>query len=425
MKKIFWKVHAFLLTNTSSKQTVIKNTFWLFLAELVSKGSVAVITILIWRLFGAEIFGAYSYWWVILAFLIIFADLWLTTLLIRDYQHLESHQRFHYLSQWLKTKWLLSMGVIILFTIVLFILGESILIKQIWLMLLVYGLVSSFLEYLRGTFRSLQRSQVEFQIKLIQGVGNLFIIPLIFYVDSVVPIIAMQAIVWILTIIYAILIIYRKQEFSTQDEEYWIQKTSLVKSSWMFAMSGLFVSVYHYIDTIILKYYVWYQEIWIYNAAYKLWVMLIIPAIIMWSAAMPKLRALFLSNKEEFSRIIWFLSKLTILAAVIIFPILIHFSNNILHITYWELFTQWTDVLKIVFLSFWILYLYNIYSWAIYSTWYQRYHLYITLIWWILNWILNVMFIPKYWILWAASTTLITEIILWISMYRIYLTKIK
>lgn len=51
MRAVIQYIRSFLTENKTSKQTVIKNTFWLFVAEAVSKGSIAVVIILIGRFF--------------------------------------------------------------------------------------------------------------------------------------------------------------------------------------------------------------------------------------------------------------------------------------------------------------------------------------------------------------------------------------
>jgi O-antigen/teichoic acid export membrane protein len=168
MRAAIQYIRSFLTENKTSKQTVIKNTFWLFVAEAVSKGSIAVVIILIGRFFGKEIFGQWSYLSVILTFLLVFADLGITQLTIRDRQHLDDTTRPAWLRSGLITKALLSIGVIIVYLGILWRQADSAFLRVIGLILLFQGIANSFLEYLRATFRSLQRSEVETRIKLRQ-----------------------------------------------------------------------------------------------------------------------------------------------------------------------------------------------------------------------------------------------------------------
>lgn len=420
------KIKSYLLQNTSSKQIVLKNTFWLILAEFVSKWSIAIITILIGRMFGKEIFGMYSYRWVILAFLLIFADLGLTTLLIRDYQHLDNAHKKHYLSQGLKTKGILSTVVSIAFLLILFFVTDDIMIRSIWLLLLCNGLANSFLEYLRGTFRSLQRSEVEFKIKLTQWIGNLVLIPLIFVVWSIVPIIAVQAFVVVITIGYAWKIIHTKQEvFDKEVDGYRINKIELVKNGWAFAMSGLFISMYYYIDSVIIQWYRGYEAVWVYNAAYRILVIAIIPLGIFINSAFPTLRSLYTERKEKFfadiKKYFIFIALLTVIAI----PIWIFLSQWLLTFLYGSSYADWIIILQVLLLSLAILYLNAIFAISLQATWNERRYTYSTFIALWCNVVLNIIFIPRYWGIAAAWATVATELLVsclmsWYFYFRIY-----
>jgi O-antigen/teichoic acid export membrane protein len=414
------KAIAFLFTNTSSKQTVLKNTFWLMLAEWVSKWSIALITILIGRQFGTEVFGIYSYWWVILTFLIIFADLGLTTLLIRDYQHLEPEQRYHYLSQWLQTKALLSAIVILVFLIILFATTDELFVRQIGLVLLAYQLGNSFLEYLRGTFRSLQTSEVEFRIKLIQGIGNILIIPLIFLFHKILIVLLWQVFIALFVSIYTFIVIHNKIPHY-KSPIFIMRKKMLIKDGRVFALSWLFVSMFYYVDTIIIKYYLWYSEIWLYSIGYKLMIIWLLPLVTLWQASLPILRKSFLFSKKELRISINSLNKLTIIPYLVILPIIIFFSKDLIKLILWDQYLLANLSFKYLLISLLVVAIYTNYSWALNAMWKERWHLFSCSIALMANIILNFIYIPIYWIEAAAITTIFTEIIAWsIIIYAFY-----
>ena len=125
---------------------------------------------MIGRLFGKEIFGQYSYLSVMLTFLVVFADLGITQLTIRDYQHLDATHRRQYLITGLHTKLLLSIAVTVVYIGILRFTADTSFLRLIGLILLTNTLTNSFLEYIRATFRSLQRGETELRIKLVQGI---------------------------------------------------------------------------------------------------------------------------------------------------------------------------------------------------------------------------------------------------------------
>ena len=80
----FHKIKSYLLNNTSTKQTIIKNTFRLLIAEWVSKGSLFLISILIARQLWPEEFGVMSFVMSFVSMFIILTDFGLTTLMVRE-----------------------------------------------------------------------------------------------------------------------------------------------------------------------------------------------------------------------------------------------------------------------------------------------------------------------------------------------------
>lgn len=57
---MYQKIKQYLTTNTSAQQTVIKNTFWLLLAEGVSKGLNIILMFRLAKLISVELFGQWN-----------------------------------------------------------------------------------------------------------------------------------------------------------------------------------------------------------------------------------------------------------------------------------------------------------------------------------------------------------------------------
>ncbi|MEI8008542.1 MAG: oligosaccharide flippase family protein [bacterium] len=87
---LFQKIKSYLFNNTSAKQTIIKNTFRLLIAEGVSKGSLFLISILIARQLGPEQFGVMSFVISFVSLFIVLTDFGLTTLMVREVSRDES-----------------------------------------------------------------------------------------------------------------------------------------------------------------------------------------------------------------------------------------------------------------------------------------------------------------------------------------------
>ncbi|HAX01576.1 MAG: Polysaccharide biosynthesis protein [Microgenomates group bacterium GW2011_GWF2_45_18] len=78
------QIKHLLLVNTSTKQTLVKNSFWLALIEIVSKVLLFIITISIVRYLGASEFGRYNYALSFVGIAMIISDLGVSTILTRE-----------------------------------------------------------------------------------------------------------------------------------------------------------------------------------------------------------------------------------------------------------------------------------------------------------------------------------------------------
>jgi len=87
------KLKNFLFYNLSPKQTVLKNTFWLYFSEIISKGFRLLVFIYIIRFLGPKNFGVFEYLLSFVGIFFLFADFGIPTIFIRDYQQKEDKEK--------------------------------------------------------------------------------------------------------------------------------------------------------------------------------------------------------------------------------------------------------------------------------------------------------------------------------------------
>lgn len=80
-------IKNFLLKNTSTGQTIAKNTFWLFFGQIVSRLIRVIIVIYGARILGIADWGAFSYALAIAAFFTIFLDFGVNAVITRESVH--------------------------------------------------------------------------------------------------------------------------------------------------------------------------------------------------------------------------------------------------------------------------------------------------------------------------------------------------
>lgn len=78
------KIKKFLFENTTTRQTVAKNTFWLTIGTVGSRTIKAVIIIVAARILGTSEYGLFSYALSLAGFFTVFADIGITGILVRE-----------------------------------------------------------------------------------------------------------------------------------------------------------------------------------------------------------------------------------------------------------------------------------------------------------------------------------------------------
>ncbi len=78
------KIRRFLFENQTQKQTLAKNTFWLFFGQISGRVLRAALVIFAARLLGPESWGAFSYVMSLVAFLLILSDIGISAIVTRE-----------------------------------------------------------------------------------------------------------------------------------------------------------------------------------------------------------------------------------------------------------------------------------------------------------------------------------------------------
>ena len=109
------KIKQFLFVNSSTKQTFLKNTFWLFLSEATGRLFKMVLIIYAARILGANGWGVFSYALSLSSILMIFSDVGLSGLITREVvQEKEGHKNFISTALFLKGAFLFASTIIVI-----------------------------------------------------------------------------------------------------------------------------------------------------------------------------------------------------------------------------------------------------------------------------------------------------------------------
>ncbi len=393
----------------------IKNYFWIACAEIASKWINIFLPVVIANFYWLEIFGIYSFALSLWILFLVFSDLGLTQLFIREVAKNKDQKNTEKLFiLFFRLKLILSI-ICIVWLLIFYLIFPSLPVALIAILSCVY-IVNSFIEFIRWIYRWREKSLWEAIIRLVYSITIIWVLcPVILYAKisilefSLLFLLLHVIFLWSL-LIYIFKYTIKPTSFQKSEINFRLFRNSIT-TSYPFAISALVVMLYYYIDTIILKLFVNYEEIWIYSAAYRIVLIFIAPISISVHALFPVFSRLFVVDRNTLSRLIKKISCIIFIISILFVPILVIFSLNIANIIYGELLNWNILVLQILLSSLFFLYLWGIYGTAIQSSERQKLYMKVSICGLMLNILGNFLFIPYYGITGAAISTLLTEIL--------------
>jgi len=420
---MFSKLKKFLLVNTSTKQTIVKNTFWLLLAEWVSKWSLFLISILIARQLWPEQFGVMSFVMSFVGMFIVLTDFWLTTLMVREVSRDQSKLWEYFVNgNFLKV----ILGIIT-FLVVWWVsqfIGKPDFYMSLILIYCGYAIVNNIGEFIRSFFRPSEHMQYEAVLKIVNGILVILVIwwalwmwyglQGIFYAYLISGVISLVISMWF--------VIGRKAINSLK-----IKRSVLISSirSWFLLwLWSLFITVYISTDQIILSYFDTMHNVWIYAFAYRISLIYSFVFGLLMYTLLPNIskKNTIQNVKENYKK--W-LKKLWLVN--FIFFIVIELLTFVIY--RYKIIGMWEYSASLVILM--LLFVYTFFEplcnrWYInmISIWKEKKMMFFFLLTALINLIWNLIVIPIYWYYWATATTILSYICLFF-MIRKYLYRMS
>lgn len=408
---MFLKIKSFLFENTSDKQIILKNTFWLILAEFMSKWSMFFITILIARILWPEEFGKLSFVTSFVAMFIVLTDFWLTTLMVREVSRDQS-----LLPSYLVNLSFLKVILWILTFIIIYIISQYIWKDDFYITLILiytwYAIFNNIWEFLRAFFRPSEAMQYEALLKIINGILMLIIVwwILIYYWD-LQSILTGYLIVSAISLIISLLYILKTSKNINSKVSFTMIKPAIVQ--WLYLWwSMFFVNIFVNIDRIILWIYNFETDLWIYSSMLLLTSIPLLVLTLYTNSSIPRILK---KNNLYYTYLIW---RRVLFASITISIFMILFSSYIIKI-FWKDYSSWSVIFIILSITF-VFASINAYFYTILNSYGEEKKVFLTsaLIALINTW-LNIIIVPHFKWVWVALTTLLSEIIL-ISVFIVY-----
>jgi len=424
---IFQKIRSNLLHNKDTKQTIVKNTFWLSFSTILSKIIKYFLIIYVARILGATEYGVFNFAMSFVALFNIFADLGITSLISREVAK-EEKSGIH-ISAAFTLKLLLTIATLALIIVASFLIPQVAKTRITILILAGYILINGLAVFFYNCFYGKQEMQYRSVTEII-SVSLTTILGI--YLVSLVSRAYILAIAYLVGAIVAFLIIFfifKKKFGSTLKLDFNKKEWKKIFNwSWPLALGGVFAAIYTNTDSLMMGFWHLFNQIGYYNAAQKIVGVAIIPAGLIAISFFPALTKSH-SNQEKQKMQKLFDSQNIILAMIAI-PIVVGgyiLANGLIIHLYGLEYQPAIKAFRILILMGGISYLVAPLGRALFIYNQQKRTFWVTIWAALLNVVLNAFLIPKfglYGAAWASVATFALSFIL-LSYYTQKLTPLK
>lgn len=392
--------------NTSVKQTIFKNTFWLAASTGVSKLFSLILVVYAARILGAEGYGQFSFALAFASLLMIFSDLGLATIVTREFAREERRDEWYAI---LSLKSVLALGTFFVIALLSFLVAPS---REVQLIILVMGLfllVNSLLDTVQSFFHARQKMEYAASFEVLQA---FLIFGFGFFALLRFPSPLALSFAYVLATLSAslfVLLFFHFRIFPLSlkwDFRIWKRFLGM---AWPLALVSVFGLLYGYIDSVMLGYLGMLKETGWYNAAQKVVTAGLIPMGLIGSSLYPALSKFSKESKEKLQRAWGYELEIMIVLAL---PLVVGgmvLAPQIIDSLYPGDFTPAVLALQILLISAGFVFLYRPFYDGMIVSDQQSKAFWITMAGALLNVVLNLLLIPKYSLYGAAFATVFTQ----------------
>lgn len=393
----------------SDVKRMAKNTTVLFVSQLLTYVIGFFVTIYTARYLGAEGYGLISYALALSGILIIFTELGLSTLSVREISR-DKNLAQKYISNILIIKTLLSVLTILIVFIIVNVKGYPQSTAYVIYIIMASYVVNAF----TTIFSSLSQAYEKMEYLAVGSILNsitmlIGVLVVINYQLGIIVFAGIYFVVSIICLIYWILVSAWK--FTLPKLEFDLDFSKItVKESIPFAITGIFALVAFRIDTVMLSWISGDVAVGFYTAAYKLMeVMIFIPTVYV-TSIYPIFSRFHVSAKDSLK---FSFQKSFQYMIILSLPIAVGttlLSSEIILFIYKSGFAPSIIALQIVIWAIPLIFFNNVLSTSIASINKQKVAMKIVFLAMIFNIIMNLIFIPMYGYVAAAFITVFTEL---------------
>ncbi len=352
----FGSIAGIFLNNLSVKQTVLKNTFWLVLAEGFSKVLSFILSIFVARYLQASGYGVFSFIFAFSALFAIFADIGLSTLTIREIAKNKKIVR-KYIDNLLILKFLLGLATFLLIFLTVQFLGKPPEVKSLVYLTALFIVVNSLTSFFQSIFQGFEKMEFLAISKLVYSI-TLFTLSFFVILQNLGIQTLVKASVYtaLITLILVITLTWKKfTPFRIElDFSFW-KKT--LGEAWAFGLIGLLGLIYFQLNTIQVNLIAGDTETGWYSVAYQFILALITLVNLFFASLFPTLSKVYKQSKIRFYTLLSYFSQRAILVCFAACLILFIASRYLISFLYGSEFSNSINILRLLSISAFILFI--------------------------------------------------------------------
>ena len=420
--------------NLGLRQTVIKNTFWLTVSEVIFRLSQFLLIIYSIGILGATEFGKFAFAFAFVSLFAFFSDFGLSDIATREFSQDKRKEKEY--SSVLGLKIILTIGSLILVIAGSFFVTSDIIIKKVIWILALSALVYNFSFIILAFFRARQQMEYEAGAKIIQALIMAGIVIFVLFNFPSIENMGWGYLIANLTACVLLLIFFN---FYIQPLKLSFNKAIFRKFflfSQFLGFATIFNAIILNIDSVIMGHLGQVTENGWYSAARTIVNLIYVVATLVWMSFYPALSSLFKKSKEKFQKVWNYYMESMIILAVPLVVGCLTLAPRIFNFIYGQGFSPSVPSFKILIFAAGISFIYNPYIIILFVSDQQKKYLWTYSIAALINVIANIILIPRYSFYGASITMVITSIIIlflgvefsrrmsYISLFNIRLLKI-
>jgi len=396
---------SLLLDNQSTKQTVFKNTFWLFVSRGIGFLDLLLI-IFVARALGPTDYGSFSFAWSVVSIFAAIVVFGLPEIVTREFSRKEDLEKEF--PSILSLRALLSLGAaVVMFGSSFLLTGDPQVRALIWL-LAIYVLLRDFGGTLYAVFRARQKMEYEAWMQILLTVCSFVFVGLVLVFYPSIANIGAGYLMGSLVALVGILVFFSLKIGALRigwDREVWKKFFSF---SWPLGLTAAFAAVYLFMDSVIMGVLGQTTQVGWYNAAYKIANITLIPMSIISISFYPVLSKYYEESGESFQKF-WttFLKVMLVIATPLVLGVII-FAPQIINLVYGEAYAPSVPALRILMVMVGLWFVSTPFIRALVISNQQIKVLVLSALGAFLNIILNLVLIPRYSLSGAAVATAAT-----------------